>query len=436
MFDVNVSTLVMFKKSSTSQKLPATLLKKRSRSFKMVSRHPFAVPVLTFLTLFLITAVGLGAARLLHHNAVPVKDAKIVIISHDKTQQVVPSRERTVGGLLAKLNLSLNQGDVVEPALTTEIDQDDFRINIYRAVPVQIVDGTSVKYTFSAAKTPRSIAQKSHLMLYPEDYVVTRPVQNFVKTEAIGEQVVVDRAVPVNLNLYGTPLTLRTHAKTVGELMQQKKLVLAKDDQVLPAASTPLTPNMQVFVVRNGTKIESVTENIAMPVQTISDPTLAYGTNAVRQTGSAGKQVITYQDTLRNGKIVSRTVIQTVVIVQPVTQIVVVGSSLSGIKGDMALAGISPDDYTYVDYIVSRESGWCPTKAQGQYGSCPPYAGFVPSYGGYGLCQSTPGSKMASAGADWATNPVTQLRWCSGYAYGRYGSWAAAYNHWINYHNW
>src|SRR5206468_3396393 len=131
-----------------------------------------------------------------------------------------------------------------------------------------------------------------------------------------------------------------------------------------------------------------------------------------------------------------RTLIQKVVAKQPVTQIVVVGSSLSGIKGDMALAGIAPSDYQYADYIISRESGWCPTKAQGQYGGCPPYAGSVPSYGGYGLCQSTPGSKVATAGGDWATNPVTQLRWCSGYAIGRYGSWAAAYSHWVANHNW
>jgi len=102
----------------------------------------------------------------------------------------------------------------------------------------------------------------------------------------------------------------------------------------------------------------------------------------------------------------------------------------------MALAGIAPGDYQYVDYIIGRESGWCPTKAQGQYGGCPPYAGSVPSGGGYGLCQSTPGSKMASAGADWATNPVTQLKWCNGYAVSRYGSWAAAYNHWLVSHNW
>jgi len=272
--------------------------------------------------------------------------------------------------------------------------------------------------------------------VYPEDNVSSTPTENFLTTGAIGEQVFIDRATPVNLNLYGTPLLIRTHASTVAELIKEKNIKLASTDQVLPDPSTPLTPNAQVFIVRHGTKIESVTQTIALPVQTINDPSLAYGTNAVRQQGSAGQQVTTYQDNLNNGVVVSRTVIQTVVTQAPVTQIVAIGTSLSGVRGDMALAGIAPGDYQYADYIISHESGWCPTKAQGQYGTCPPYAGYVPSTGGYGLCQATPGAKMASAGSDWATNPITQLEWCSGYAASRYGGWYNAYEHWLTYHNW
>lgn len=44
----------------------------------------------------------------------------------------------------------------------------------------------------------------------------------------------------------------------------------------------------------------------------------------------------------------------------------------------------------------------------------------------YGIPQSLPGNKMASHGADWKTNPVTQLRWMQDYVYGRYGTWEAA----------
>lgn len=95
----------------------------------------------------------------------------------------------------------------------------------------------------------------------------------------------------------------------------------------------------------------------------------------------------------------------------------------------------------WLDYIISRESGGCATKWQGQT-SCP--AGFAHIYDGdindtfrgYGLCQSTPAIKMASAGADWATNPATQIAWCKQYAIARYGSTYNAYQHWLANRNW
>lgn len=44
------------------------------------------------------------------------------------------------------------------------------------------------------------------------------------------------------------------------------------------------------------------------------------------------------------------------------------------------------------------------------------------SSGAYGIPQALPGSKMATAGADWRTNPATQIKWGLGYIQERYGS--------------
>lgn len=90
----------------------------------------------------------------------------------------------------------------------------------------------------------------------------------------------------------------------------------------------------------------------------------------------------------------------------------------------MAQAGIAAGDYAAVDYIVSHESGWRYWVVNSE-GS-----------GATGLCQALPGYKMASAGADWATNPITQLRWCASYASSRYGGWWASYDHWLSHGNW
>ena len=96
----------------------------------------------------------------------------------------------------------------------------------------------------------------------------------------------------------------------------------------------------------------------------------------------------------------------------------------SGSKADwMRAAGIGDADFGYVDYIISHESGW-------------DYHAVNRSSGAYGLPQSLPAGKLASAGADWRDNPVTQLRWANNYAVGRYGSWEAAYHYWTVNHWW
>lgn len=78
--------------------------------------------------------------------------------------------------------------------------------------------------------------------------------------------------------------------------------------------------------------------------------------------------------------------------------------------GEAAIRAYINDDC--LEEIIDRESAgtWSSTVYN--------YAGS----GAYGLPQALPGSKMASAGADWRTNPKTQIRWMQGYVTGRYGS--------------
>jgi hypothetical protein len=84
----------------------------------------------------------------------------------------------------------------------------------------------------------------------------------------------------------------------------------------------------------------------------------------------------------------------------------------------MNQAGIQPKDYGAADYIIFHESSWREFAQE-------------PHSGAYGLCQGLPAIKMASAGSDWQTNPVTQLKWCNSYAQTRYGGWQGAYAHWV-----
>lgn len=78
--------------------------------------------------------------------------------------------------------------------------------------------------------------------------------------------------------------------------------------------------------------------------------------------------------------------------------------------------GFGQDQFGCLDLLWTRESNWNV------------YAD-NPTSSAYGIPQSLPGSKMASAGSDWATNPVTQITWGLGYIQDRYGSPCSAWGH-------
>jgi hypothetical protein len=85
------------------------------------------------------------------------------------------------------------------------------------------------------------------------------------------------------------------------------------------------------------------------------------------------------------------------------------GSAQSIAYNMMASFGFNPATFFgCLKDIWDRESGWR-------------YDAENPS-GAYGIPQALPGSKMSSAGPDWANNAETQIRWGLGYIRDRYGS--------------
>ena len=82
----------------------------------------------------------------------------------------------------------------------------------------------------------------------------------------------------------------------------------------------------------------------------------------------------------------------------------------------VAAQGWSDSEYQCLVLLWNRESQWNPYAENS-------------SSGAYGIPQALPGSKMASAGADWRTNPITQINWGIGYIKGRYGTPCSAWAH-------
>lgn len=87
------------------------------------------------------------------------------------------------------------------------------------------------------------------------------------------------------------------------------------------------------------------------------------------------------------------------------------------IAADMVAArGWGGAEFDCLVALWNKESGWNA------------YA-MNPYSGAYGIPQALPGNKMATAGADWQTNPATQITWGLNYIQGRYGSPCGAWGH-------
>jgi hypothetical protein len=85
-------------------------------------------------------------------------------------------------------------------------------------------------------------------------------------------------------------------------------------------------------------------------------------------------------------------------------------------QGMLASYGWSASQFSCLQPLWNAESGWNVSASN-------------PSSGAYGIPQALPGSKMASAGADWQTNAATQIRWGLGYIRSVYGSPCGAWSH-------
>jgi uncharacterized protein YabE (DUF348 family) len=394
---------------------------------RRVKHHPMGLPAVLFVVLAIcgVAALYLALRGGTPQLALRPNDSYIARLNIDGKVQSIPTRAKTVGEFIKREKIPVGSRDRVEPSQDEMIVGDNFRVNVYRAEPVVVVDGGAETHATAAAGSPRSAVAQAGVHLYNEDNVSAEPTSNFVVQGSLGERISIDRATQIQLDLYGTAHDVHTRAQTVSELLKRRGVVLGKDDTVQPAMETPLVAGLKVAVIRNGIQTITVEEDVAPPTKTVIDASLSFGTQAVRQEGSPGRASRTYEINIQNGKEVSRRLLQSVTIKEPVERIVARGNT-TNIPGDkvsvMAAAGISPDDYAYVDYIFSRESRW--NAAAMNAGGCG------------GLGQACPAGKLANVCPGWQSDPVCQTRFFTGYAVGRYGSWQGAYNAWLSKHWW
>lgn len=322
----------------------------------------------------------------------------------------------TLRDALREANIHLDPNDTVEPGLDQPLVATNYDVNIYRARPVTIIDGTMRKKIMSPHQTADQIAVQAGIELQKEDMTEITANTNMV-SQGAGVRLTIDRAAPLTLVLYGNKTTVYTHTKTVAELLKEKEITLGPNDTVSVPLHTPITKGMTVEIWRNGVQTVTVEEEIDFPVEQREDPDQEVGYRKIEEPGEKGTKKVTYEIDMKNGKEVGRKEIQSVVLKEPKKQVEIIGTKPkhmpytgSGTKTDWLAASVIPQEsWGAADYIVSQESGWDPNATNPSSGAC-------------GLAQALPCSKVPGNPYD----PVNSLNWMNGYVIGRYGSWEEA----------
>jgi uncharacterized protein YabE (DUF348 family) len=347
---------------------------------------------------------------------------KTVTVTVDGESHQVTTFAASVKGVLAQEHIQYTERDLVAPGPDASVPRSG-EIVVRTARPIELdIDGESRTIWTTAATVEEALID---LGVRSDEAQLS--VSRRASVERLVGVVSVSTPKALSVAVDGAVLDTYSNAATVRELLGELGVILGGDDQVTPALDEIPQDGQQIVIERavatSGTDVE------AIPFATVEkeDPTLAKGSKKIQTPGVAGRRTVTYTATVAGGKEVSRQVLLQTISALPVDQVVLIGTkpvasapdvnidvdpgSAQGVAKRMMADsyGWGDDQFACLVSLWQRESGWRANAANR-------------STGAYGIPQSLPASKMATAGADWQTNPTTQIKWGLGYISGRYGT--------------
>ncbi len=346
--------------------MPLELLISKLKNYRtQVVIGAAAVLVLLGCAMF-VTGVGLKSA-----TPDGNKDSGRLITLYDRGKTTIfTTKSKTLKDAFSEHGVQIEAHDAVEPALSEELIAPEYKVNVYRARPVVVQDGAVRSKIVTPYQSSRRIVADAGVTLFAEDRLVLHRSEDYLGDGA-GLTVTVDRATPLQLDLYGRTTEVRTQAKTVAELLTEKDIQLGDTGRTSVPPATPITAGMQLRVWREGVQVITADEPIAFDTEVIRDADRPLGYRAITTAGKTGTMVVHYEINIKDGVEVSRTKIAQIVAQAPIKQTEVMGvqadpRALTKAKGAQYFVdsrGVSHRE-TYYDLPMGVVMGAC---GQGGY---------------------------------------------------------------------
>jgi uncharacterized protein YabE (DUF348 family) len=301
---------------------------------------------------------------------------KSVNLSVDGKTSAVHLIGNTVGDVLASQKITVGPHDVVAPAVSAPIRDDQKVVVRYGRLLTVTVDGKTQEFwttstTVSGALTELGIRADTARLSVSRSQPLGRT--------GLAMSVTMPKAVTVTVD--GRTRKAQTTGASVADMLAELKVTLGAHDRVAPALTTLVAKDgLKVVVSRVTAKNVTATETIAFGTHSQNDAAVYTGETKTRTEGKQGSRVVTYVDTRVDGKLESHLVRISRVTKAPVTRVLGVGTKARPVRSAPApapapapsrsSAGGSTANAGMWDRIARCESGgnWAINTGNGYYG--------------------------------------------------------------------
>lgn len=272
-------------------------------------------------TILRVTALIMAIAVLCAGTAFAATSETYITDVYEGSQVTrVESNETDPYGIVAEAGIQLSENDKL--ILDDFTAGEDSRIIVCRA--------SNVTFTYADGKTENLIfAGRVSELIEQQGVVLSDNLVSSVNVKAVvtnNMEVKILNNYELTINVDDEIRHVKSTAKTVGELLEEQKIVLDEDDEVLPSADTELSNELTIDVLRVEYVTREAEESVPFTATTKKSSSMLKGTKKVTTEGVNGTKTVVYKDRVVNGVVESTEVQSETVTKKPVTEVTTIGT--------------------------------------------------------------------------------------------------------------
>ena len=249
--------------------------------------------------------------------------ASDVVLSVDGQQSTVRTLAPTVGQVLAEKGINVGDHDTVVPSMASNVTRgSEISVRYGRPITVTIDGKQTTMWT-----TATTVEEALSLFGIDSGATVSTSRSTTISREGLSFDVRSLRQVTLTVDGATNPVTA---TGTVADVLRAAGVTLGIDDEITPDLSAALTDNLAIAIVR--VELRTIVKTVAIPYTTTTqnDATLASGTKKVQTPGVNGQAAETWEQTVRDGTVVSEVRVSSVITTAAQAQVTLVGAKAAG----------------------------------------------------------------------------------------------------------